>query len=183
MTILNDCQPVMHEGHKGKYRASGQPYEVHPIEVVKLYKSLYPEDEVGQGVCLIHDVIEDSNVTLRELKNFLGNEVAFMVDALSKRDLDEFQCRTDQITEYCSRLFTASLKDKRIAIIKLADRYHNVCTIEFLDRRKALRILNDTESVLLPFFRSLKLPMTGELASLCQQKRLKFLVRQRCFQV
>jgi (p)ppGpp synthase/HD superfamily hydrolase len=171
MGIREECHQIMQEGHGKQQRVSGEPYVTHPIEVEKLYRSICPHDYLAQGICFIHDVVEDSAITLRELANFLGHETAFMVDALSKRSPEMFRCREERLRDYYNRLFSASQRDKRVALIKFADRYHNVSTIDFLDRKRALRILKETEEVLLPFFRSLKVPMTGELTSLCRQKK------------
>jgi GTP pyrophosphokinase len=171
MGFLKDCYQIMQEGHSRQYRASGAHYKEHPKAVELIYRSICPRDFLGQGVCFIHDVIEDSAITSRELANFLGQEAAFMVRALSKRGPEVFRCRAERFGDYYDRLFSACRKDKRIAMVKLADRYHNVSTIEFLEQKKASRILKETEKVLLPFFRSLDLPMTGELLSLCQKKK------------
>jgi guanosine-3',5'-bis(diphosphate) 3'-pyrophosphohydrolase len=173
MAFISDCLQLMQLAHKDQRRASGRLYEEHPLAVARIYRSASPDDLVGQGVCLIHDVVQDSSITMGQLSGFLGRQVALMVDALSKRHLCEFRCREDCVNEYYARLISAARTNKRIALVKLADRYHNISTIDILGREKAAKILDETEQTLVPFFRTLRLPFTEELTRLCHQKRAK----------
>jgi len=176
--LITECIDVMRVGHDKDIRASGEPYETHPLAVAHLYRLVYPHDHLGFGVCLLHDVVEQSCLTIANLARFLNREVALMVDPLTKRDRSEFRCQDNRGKEYYSRLFPAARRDKRIAMVKMCDRIHNVETIGALNYERAVRVMNETEEVLLPFFRSLNLPLTKELARLCVQQRAR-LARSR----
>ena len=171
MAFISDCLQLTQLAHIDQPRTSGQPYEEHPLAVYRIYRSVCPRDDLGQGVCLLHDVVENSSITLAALASFLGGEVALMVDAVSKRDPREFRCQEARIRDYYSRFFSAAQKNPRIALVKLVDRYHNVSTIDALSYERAAKTLSETERVLLPFFRLLNLPLTDELASLCLHQR------------
>ena len=102
----------MQKMHQGQLRANGTPYEGHPSAVVGIYRPVYPFDHVGFGLCLIHDLLEDSPITLTELESLFGQEVAFMVDTLSKRHPSEFNNREDREEDYYTRLFSAACKNE-----------------------------------------------------------------------
>lgn len=171
--LTRDAYYFAHHEHKPQYRISGDPFITHPINVAYLYGQILPADPISQSGCLLHDVIESTSVTASRIEccfGRFGKEISFMVDSLSKRPLAQFSTRHAQLAEYYSRLFPASLTDRRIAVIKMADRLHNVMTIAALEPSRALRILNETMSVFIPFFTYLNLPYTKFLHDICQQK-------------
>jgi len=171
MGLIWDSYQVMQDVHRYQLRETGEPYKNHPIAVAFLYHLIYPHDNLGFCICLLHDVGEGSWIRIVNLARFFDWKVALMVDALTKRDRNDFRSQDERLSENYSRLFPAARMDKRIAMVKMCDRIHNVSTIDALDYRRAMRVINETEKVLLPFFRSLNLPLTEELASLCFSQR------------
>ncbi len=169
--LISESIQVMRESHEGQRRKSGELFETHPLAVARIYRSIYPTDVVGQSVCFLHDCIEDTWIGVRVLSGFFGRELGLMVDALSRRPIEEFRCREDCEDEYYGRLFAAARMNARIAVVKLCDRMDNLRTVDVLGPEKARKIISQTEERLTPFFRELRLPLTEELAWLCSQKR------------
>jgi (p)ppGpp synthase/HD superfamily hydrolase len=171
--FLKDCLQLAKAAHQEQYRASGDSFIEHPKSVATLYSRFHPSDLIGIGASLIHDVVEDSRITLLDIKNFLGKpgrEIASMVGALSKKPRYQFRSQHERQQEYLGRLFRGARLDHRVGLIKVADRYNNLTTVECLEQHKALRILKETEEVLIAFFAQLNLPLTRELSELCCQK-------------
>ena len=155
---------------RNSFGESGVPYEEHPLAVARIYRLMWPNDFVGQSGCLVHDVLEQTTMTLIELGSFLGKQMGFIVQNLTKKPSTEFRSREERLDEYFGRLYGAAQKEPRIWLIKACDRWHNLMTIDALSQEKAIRILAETERYLLP----LGWPLTEELRSLClyQRKRL-----------
>jgi GTP pyrophosphokinase len=172
-SLIRDAFYMAEEAHSEQLQVSGEYYLSHPIEVASLYSRALPKDSLGIAVCLIHDVVEESWISLKDIERIFGRQgkkVVFMVSALSKRPLDQFKCRDQQLEEYYRRFFSASLENGRIPVIKLLDRLHNVLTIEALEPERAFRILTVTIEFLVPFFSFLNLPLTYELNAICMHK-------------
>jgi (p)ppGpp synthase/HD superfamily hydrolase len=174
--LVNDALCMAKAAHKGQYRDSGEKYISHPVAVARLYSHVSSGDTIGLAVSLIHDVQEDSNISLCDIQRFFGRhgkEISTMVGALSKMPYSLFSSRKDRLSEYYDRFFDASFIDKRIPLIRVLDRLHNIKTIDVLEPKRALRILKETEEVLVPFFMFLNLPLTRKLDQACKQKRRK----------
>lgn len=165
--LIKRSVELMHEAHAKRFRESGGPYEEHPVAVARIYRSMWPNDFVGQSGCLIHDVLEESTTKLNELRGFLGKQVGFIAQNLTKKPSTEFRSREERLDEYFGRLYGAAQNDPRIWLIKACDRWHNLMTIDALSPEKAIRILAETERYLLP----LGWPLTEELRSLCLYQR------------
>lgn len=137
------------EKHAGQFRKSGEPYIVHLIEVAYIVT----EFNVGPTtiiVALLHDTVEDCQVTLEELANTFSPEVATMVDALTK--IKALSKRKDKefLAESHRKIFIAMSRDVRVIIVKLADRLHNMRTLDFMPEDKRKRIATETLEVYAP---------------------------------
>ncbi len=110
--------------HQGQFRKSGEPYITHPLAVASIL-SQWRLDAQGLAAALLHDVMEDTNVTKTEIESSFGKPVADMVDGVSKLDQIEFQSREDAQAENFRKMLLAMAQDVRVILIKLADRLHN----------------------------------------------------------
>ena len=143
---------VAESSHKDQFRASGDPYIIHPYEVCKSLIELKLDTEtVITG--LLHDVIEDTEYSKEQLNEIFGKSIASLVDGLTKIDFLEEKkiTRSEKEAENFRKLLISTAKDIRVLIIKLADRLHNIKTIHFLkdvDKRK--RVSNETLLIYAP---------------------------------
>ena len=135
--------------HEGLFRKSGEPYIVHPVSVAQILidnNMDYPTIIAG----LLHDVVEDTKVTIEEVREQYGDTVAKLVEGVTK--IDNITLEAKKLTEADSikKLLLAMAEDIRIIFIKLADRLHNMRTIEFLNRDKQLRMAKETQELFIP---------------------------------
>ena len=143
---------VAETSHKDQFRASGDPYIIHPYEVCKSLIDLKLDTEtVITG--LLHDVIEDSEYSKKQLNDTFGESIASLVDGLTKIDFLEEKkiTRSEKEAENFRKLLISTAKDIRVLIIKLADRLHNIKTIHFFkDVEKRKRVSNETLLIYAP---------------------------------
>ncbi|KEY91285.1 guanosine-3',5'-bis(diphosphate) 3'-pyrophosphohydrolase [Candidatus Photodesmus blepharus] len=137
------------EFHKGQIRSSGEPYIVHPVAVSRILAEMRLDVETLQAA-LLHDVIEDCNVTKEDLKDQFGNTVAELVDGVSKLDKLKFRNRREAQAENFRKMILAMVQDMRVILIKLADRTHNMRTLDALHPDKKRRIARETLEIYSP---------------------------------
>jgi GTP pyrophosphokinase len=135
-----------HAGHK---RASGKPYLSHPIGVSMILADLRL-DSVTISSGLLHDTVEDCGVTVPQLRDEFGEEVALIVDGVTKLGRVEFSRKEERQAETFRKMLLAMAKDIRVILVKLADRLHNMRTLEFLTELKQLRIAQETMDIYAP---------------------------------
>lgn len=123
------------KAHDGQLRKSGQPYIMHPIEVAKILIEMGMDTDTVVAA-LLHDVVEDTPVTLDQVRNLFGEDVAALVDGLTKLSLLPLTTREEQQAENVRKMLLAMSQDIRVVIIKLADRLHNMRTIDYVDEQK-----------------------------------------------
>lgn len=135
--------------HKGQKRASGESYLVHPLAVADILAEMRL-DEVSVATGLLHDVVEDTLVTLETIRNSFGEEIARLVDGLTKIAHVSNLSKEEQQAENIRKLVLAMVTDARVVLIKLADRLHNMRTIEYLEAGKRMRISRETLEIYAP---------------------------------
>jgi guanosine-3',5'-bis(diphosphate) 3'-pyrophosphohydrolase len=138
------------EAHRGQTRNSGEPYVIHCIEVAKILADLQLDSTtVASG--LIHDVVEDTTVELEDVEREFGKEIAAIVDGLTKiAKLPNSGSNQDRQVESYRKLLLSIAKDARVIIVKLADRLHNMRTLEYLPEEKRRRIALETRDLYAP---------------------------------
>jgi GTP diphosphokinase / guanosine-3',5'-bis(diphosphate) 3'-diphosphatase len=135
--------------HKGQKRASGEPYLVHPIEVANILAEMRL-DEVSVSTGLLHDVVEDTLVDLDTIKSYFGSEITQLVDGLTKIAQISNLSREKQQAENVRKMVLAMVTDVRVVLIKLADRLHNMRTMQYLKPEKRARISQETLDIYAP---------------------------------
>lgn len=135
--------------HKGQYRKSGEPYINHPIAVAGLLRFL-GSDSAMVAAGFLHDIIEDTDVTPEELETHFGPEVRHLVEGVTKLSKFNFSNTTERQAENFRRMFLAMAKDIRVIVVKLADRLHNMRTLEFLPESKQRSIALETKEIFAP---------------------------------
>ncbi|MDQ5887205.1 MAG: hypothetical protein RL210_2158 [Pseudomonadota bacterium] len=135
--------------HEGQFRKSGEPYITHPVAVASILADWFM-DHQALIAALLHDVMEDSGVTKLELAEQFGKPVAELVDGLSKLERLEFQTKEDAQAENFRKMLLAMARDIRVILIKLADRMHNMQTLEAMAPDKQKRIAKETMDIYAP---------------------------------
>ncbi|MFO7286562.1 MAG: bifunctional (p)ppGpp synthetase/guanosine-3',5'-bis(diphosphate) 3'-pyrophosphohydrolase [Gammaproteobacteria bacterium] len=137
------------KAHAGQHRRSGEPYISHPIRVAEIIAGLYL-DAGSIKAALLHDVLEDTPATLEEIKAHFGDDVAHLVDGVSKLDKLRFDSAAEAQAESFRKMVLAMVQDLRVVLVKLADRTHNMRTISALPREKQRRIARETLEIYAP---------------------------------
>jgi len=137
------------KAHEGQHRRSGEPYISHPIAVAQILAGLNL-DAGSIKAALLHDVLEDTPATLAEIKSRFGDDVALLVDGVSKLDQLRFDSAAEAQAESFRKMLLAMVQDLRVILVKLADRTHNMRTIGALPREKQRRIARETLEIYAP---------------------------------
>ena len=147
---LNKAYSFALEAHQNQKREEGVPYIIHPVAVAKILTEL-KLDSATITTGLLHDTIEDTKVTYESVKKEFGEEVANLVDGVTKISELETKASTDSKAENFRKLILATSKDIRVLLVKLADRLHNMRTIHFVkDRNKIIRKAKETMEIYAP---------------------------------
>jgi guanosine-3',5'-bis(diphosphate) 3'-pyrophosphohydrolase len=152
--------------HKGQMRASGEPYIIHPLEVAEVLAEM-KMDSTAIAAGLLHDAVEDTPATSDQIEADFGDQVAHIVEGVTKIDKIQFANREDRQAENVRKMLLAMVTDVRVVLIKLADRLHNMRTLEHLqpDRREA--IARETLDIYAPLAHRLGMgKVRGELEDL-----------------
>ena len=185
--LINRAYEFAHEAHKGKFRKSGEPYEIHVIQVAYILAQLHCSPKtIAAG--LLHDTVEDcEGVTLEVIEDNFGEEIATIVDAVTKIGNIPFKDEKEYQASNHRKIFIAMAKDIRVILVKLADRLHNMRTLEFQPPHKQKKISQETLQVYAPIAHRLGISkVKNELEDLSfkylypeQYAEIKELVKQR----
>ena len=137
------------EAHEGQQRRSGEDFIQHPLGVARILTDLHADDATLEAA-LLHDVVEDTGVTIDQLRAEFGDEVGQLVEGVTKLTRIHFQSREQAQAENYRKMVLAMAQDERVILIKLADRLHNMRTIEYLGRQKQMQKARETLEVYAP---------------------------------
>ena len=155
------------EAHSNQKRASGEPYFIHPCAVAEILIDL-GLDSATIAAALLHDVIEDTSSTAEDIKKEFGDEVLGLVSSVTKLEKIVFKSKEDENAENFRKIFVAMAKDVRVIIIKLADRLHNMRSLNFLSPERQQRMANETLDIYAPLAGRLGISQIKcELEDLC----------------
>lgn len=135
--------------HANQMRKSGEPYIVHPVEVVRILLQLHV-DLPSLVAGMLHDTVEDTVLTIKEIEEGFGEEVAFLVDGVTKLSKLSFRSSHTAQAENFRKMIMAMGKDIRVILIKLADRLHNMRTLQYMSPEKQIVIASETEEIYAP---------------------------------
>jgi (p)ppGpp synthase/HD superfamily hydrolase len=135
--------------HDGQKRQSGEDYISHPVAVARELADMHM-DAQAIAAAILHDVVEDTEASLAEIEEQFGEEVAILVDGVSKLDQIQFRSRAEAQAESFRKMMLAMIEDIRVILVKLADRLHNMQTLDSMPARKKARIARETLDIYAP---------------------------------
>src|ERR1700723_684733 len=166
LSIVKKAYDYSLKHHDGQTRASGEPYLVHPLEVA-LELTEMKMDPVAVAAGLLHDSLEDTSVTIIDIRKEFGEQVAHIVEGVTKISKIDFATREEQQAENLRKMMLAMVDDIRVVLIKLADRLHNMRTLEHLDPDRQQKIAKETLEIYAPIAHRLGMvKLRGEIETL-----------------
>jgi len=168
--LIAKAYHISHRAHEGQFRKSGEPYITHPLAVAMNLADL-GLDLPTIVAALLHDTVEDTEMTLEEIESEFGEEVRFLIDGVTKLDKIHFDSRETAQAASIRKMVVAMAQDIRVLLIKLADRLHNLRTIDPLPEAKQQRIAAETLEVYAP------------LAHRLGVQEIKHELENRCFKI
>lgn len=149
VSVLQKAYAFSVSAHEGQLRKSGQPYVTHPIEVASILADMHL-DTASIAAGMLHDTIEDTSKTKEEISQFFGAAIAHLVDGVTKLSKLRFSSKEDHQAENFRKMILAMAKDIRVILIKLADRLHNLKTLQFMKEEKQVTIAQETMDIYAP---------------------------------
>jgi guanosine-3',5'-bis(diphosphate) 3'-pyrophosphohydrolase len=166
LEIIRKAYEFSQRNHAGQLRASGEPYLVHPLEVANVLAEM-KMDPTAIVAGLLHDSVEDTSVTIVDIRREFGEQVAHIVEGVTKISKIDFASREERQAENVRKMVLAMVDDIRVVLIKLADRLHNMRTLEHLPRERQEQIARETLEIYAPIAHRLGMgKIRGELEDL-----------------
>jgi GTP pyrophosphokinase len=147
---IKEAYEFADQAHKGQVRKSGEPYIQHPLAVAEILAYNMQMDVTSIIAALLHDVVEDTTVSLDTVEHKFGKTCALLVDGLTKLEKIQFKTKEEQQNENYRKMFVAMAKDIRVILIKLADRLHNMRTLKFQSEENQRKIADETLEIFCP---------------------------------
>lgn len=149
LKLIKEAYDFAAFNHEGQFRQSGEPYVTHPLNVALILASLgFDSNCIIAG--LLHDVVEDTDVTIEEVESAFGKDVSNLINNLSKIEQIKFSNKSEQLANYQRNLLVSLVEDVRIIIIKLCDRLHNMRTLGVCSVEKQVRVSKETLEIYTP---------------------------------
>jgi guanosine-3',5'-bis(diphosphate) 3'-pyrophosphohydrolase len=168
--LLRRAFELARSAHEGQLRKSGEAYITHPVAVTQILAD-YGMDQATLAASLLHDTVEDTPVTLEQIVSDFGEEIAYLIDGVTKLDRIEYGTREQAQAATIRKMVVAMAEDLRVLVIKLADRLHNIRTVDALSEAKQRRVARETIDVYAP------------LAHRLGMQEIKHELEDRCFRV
>src|ERR1041385_8899687 len=166
LKLIRKAYEYSQQHHAGQTRASGQPYLIHPLEVACVLAEM-KMDPTAIAAGLLHDSVEDTTVTTEDIQREFGDQVAHIVEGVTKINKIDFASKEERQAENVRKMLLAMVDDIRVILIKLADRLHNMRTLEHLPRERQEAIARETLDIYAPIAHRLGMgKIRGELEDL-----------------
>ncbi len=165
--LIRKAYEFSDRSHAGQTRESGEPYVTHCLEVALILAEQHL-DSTTIAAGLVHDVVEDTPVTIEQVRKEFGDEIALLVDGVTKLGKVKFKSHEEEQVEYFRKMLLSMARDIRVILIKLADRLHNMRTLQFVKPEKRIRVATETRDVYAPLAHRFGIArMKTELEDLC----------------
>ncbi len=171
MDLLRRAYVYSAKEHKGQVRLSGEPYLTHPLGVAMILAEM-KLDTTSVAVGLLHDILEDTLASEKDIEKYFGKEIAHLVEQVTKLGQISYTSREERQAEYFRKMLLAMAEDIRVILLKIADRLHNMRTLKHVSRKQQVRIARETLEIYVPLANRLGL---GKIQSELQDLGFRYL--------